>query len=79
MCVQHNVRASTRDSTGQNTETKESNLGRSGTDGRNYTDHATATDNILGNMKNSEYIIIYSFVANTQISKNKTVENLLIC
>ena len=68
MCGQHNVRASAGDNTGQNTEkgytpnprTEIKNLGPAGNrtraaglEGRNYTNHTTATENL-------EYAVIKS-------------------
>ena len=53
MCVQHNVRASAEDNTGQNTDKEHTPNPRTeikirtrvaGLEGRDSTDHATATD-----------------------------------
>ena len=62
MCGQHNVRASAEDNTGQNTDKGHTPIPRTqikipdpagnrtratGLEGRDYTDHVTATDSII--------------------------------
>ena len=80
MCGQHNVRASAGDSTGQNTDKEHTSNPRigikipdpagnrtraAGVEGRESTDHATATDSILDTLNKifrippTKYYIIF--------------------